>query len=150
LNRYLIYLDQQRCIGCHGCEIHCKVNKNLPVGPILREITFEPLRVIKGVPRTEFHFRSCYHCTDPKCVKACPTGAMQKREDGIVFIEEEKCIGCMLCQKACPWQVPQYNPATNKAVKCDYCKDRIDAGLKPACVTKCATHALKFVELKPI
>jgi len=150
LNRYLIYLDQKRCIGCHGCEVHCKVNKHLPVGPILCEITHEPLKNIKGIPSTQFAFRSCYHCEDPECMKACPTGAMQKREDGIVFIEEEKCVGCMACQNACPWNIPQLNPDTKKAVKCDYCKDRVDAGLKPACVTKCATHALKFVELSAL
>jgi Fe-S-cluster-containing dehydrogenase component len=147
MNKYMIHLNTRRCIGCHACEVHCKTNKGLPVGPILCEIDHKPLRSIKGVPKTEFSFRSCYHCDDPFCVPVCPTGAMIKRADGIVYVDFDKCIGCMACQGACPWQIPQYNPDTNKAVKCDYCMDRVDQGLKPACVTKCTTHALKFVTL---
>ncbi len=150
MNKYALYLNPKRCIGCHGCEVHCKVNKNLPVGPILCEITHEPLKAVKGVPKTEFFFRSCYHCEDPFCVPICPTGAMQKREDGIVFVDQEKCIGCMACSGACPWNIPQFNPDTGKAIKCDYCMDRIDAGLKPACVTKCTTSALKFVRMEEV
>ncbi|MEA2116751.1 MAG: 4Fe-4S dicluster domain-containing protein [Thermodesulfobacteriota bacterium] len=143
----MIYLNTKRCIGCLACEVHCKTNKNLPVGPILCEIKYLPLKLIKGVPKTEFSFRSCYHCEDPFCVPICPTSAMIKRDDGIVYIDQEKCIGCMSCSGACPWTVPQRNPETNKAVKCDYCMDRVDAGMKPACVTKCTTRALKFVTL---
>ena len=76
-----------------------------------------------------FVFMPCYHCEDPWCVRACPTGAMQKREkDGIVFVESPLCVGCKSCIAACPWGVPQWDPATNKVVKCDYCKDRIDVG----------------------
>ena len=145
MNKYRIHLNTRRCIGCHGCEVHCKTNKNLPPGPILCEIDHQPVVMLKGVPRTEFSFRSCYHCEDPFCVPICPTGAMIKRGDGIVYVDQEKCIGCMACAGACPWGVPQHNPETNKAVKCDYCMDRVDAGLKPACVTKCITLALKFV-----
>ncbi|NPA94556.1 MAG: 4Fe-4S dicluster domain-containing protein [Thermodesulfobacteria bacterium] len=150
MNKYMLYLNAKRCIGCHGCEVHCKANKNLPVGPILCEISHEPLKSVKGVPKTEFMFRSCYHCEDPYCVPICPTGAMKKREDGIVYIEQDKCIGCMACAGACPWNIPQVNPSTGKAVKCDYCMDRVDQGLKPACVTKCTTRALKFVALQEI
>jgi len=150
VRKYTIFLDSKRCIGCHACEIHCKTKNRLPVGPFLCEISHKPLVSVKGVPKTMFHFRSCYHCEEPFCVPVCPTGAMQKREDGIVFVDQVKCIGCMACVGACPWGIPQYNPETGKVVKCDYCLDRVDQGLKPACVTKCTTHALKFVEFKEI
>jgi len=150
VNKYMIYLNSRRCIGCHGCEVHCKTNKNLPVGPLLCEITHEPLKAVKGVPKTEFQFRSCYHCEEPFCVDICPTKAMIKREDGIVYVDTEKCIGCMACAGACPWGIPQLNPDTGKAIKCDYCMDRLDVGLKPACVTKCTTHALKFVTMHEV
>jgi len=87
----------------------------------------------------------CFHCEKPWCVAACPTGAMQKREkDGIVFVESSLCVGCKSCIIACPWGTPQWNPMTGKAAKCDYCLDRVDAGLKPACVTKCLTQCLDF------
>ncbi|MEN8189776.1 MAG: 4Fe-4S dicluster domain-containing protein [Thermodesulfobacteriota bacterium] len=150
MNKYMIYLNTNRCIGCHACEIHCKANKNLPFGPILCEIDHQPLKSIKGVPKTEFSFRSCYQCEDPNCAHICPTDALAKREDGIVMLDEEKCIGCMACAGACPWGIPQFNPKTNKMVKCDYCFDRLDQGLKPACVTKCTTHALKLATLAEI
>ena len=70
---------------------------------------------------------------------------MQKRvKDGIVFVESERCVGCKACITACPWGAPQWNPETGKAVKCDYCMDRLDQGLKPACATVCTTHCLSF------
>lgn len=150
MNTYLIYLNSKRCIGCHGCEVHCKTNKGLSAGPNLCEISHAPPRSVRGVPRTEFQFRSCYHCADPQCVAVCPTFAMQKRVDGIVFVDQEKCIGCMACQKACLWSIPQFNPLSGKATKCDYCLERVDRGLQPACVSKCTTHALKFARLVEI
>ncbi len=145
MKQYTIHLNTRRCIACHGCEVHCKINKKLPVGPLLCEITTSPLRNVDGVPRLGITFSHCRHCEQPLCVPVCPTDAMIQRADGIVFIDQEKCIGCMACTRACPWDIPVKNPANGKAVKCDLCYDRIDAGLKPACVTKCTTHALQFV-----
>ncbi len=147
MKKYMIHLNSRRCIACHGCEVHCKANKNLPVGPFLCDISCSSLRIVDGVPKMEIIFSSCRHCDEPLCVSACPTGAMVQREDGIVYIDEEKCIGCMKCAWACEWDIPVLNPETKKAVKCDLCMDRLDAGLKPACVSKCTTHALKLVEL---
>jgi Fe-S-cluster-containing dehydrogenase component len=70
---------------------------------------------------------------------------MQRRSaDGIVFVDHNLCVGCKTCISACPWGAPQWNPEIGKVVKCDYCMDRIDAGLKPACVTTCTTHCLSF------
>jgi Fe-S-cluster-containing dehydrogenase component len=70
---------------------------------------------------------------------------MRKRpQDGIVYVEHSLCVGCKTCVSACPWGAPQWNPEIGKVVKCDYCKDRVDAGLKPACATICTTHCLHF------
>jgi Fe-S-cluster-containing dehydrogenase component len=70
---------------------------------------------------------------------------MRKRErDGIVYVASEECIGCKLCTYACPWGVPQWDPENAKVVKCDFCMDRIDQGLRPACATKCITNCLFF------
>lgn len=150
MNKYMIYHNSKRCIGCHGCEVHCKVNKKLPVGPYLCELDRSAMVNVKSVTKTAFSFRSCYHCDDPFCMHVCPTGAIVKRDDGIVYINQEKCIGCMACAGSCPWTIPQLNPETKKAIKCDYCMDRVDQGLKPACVAKCATHALIFARLEEV
>jgi NADPH-dependent glutamate synthase beta subunit-like oxidoreductase/Fe-S-cluster-containing dehydrogenase component len=101
--------------------------------------------MVDSIPKMDFVFMPCFHCDEPWCVPACPTGAMQKRDkDGIVFVDEELCIGCKSCIEACPYGAPQWNPHTGKVVKCDYCMDRIDQGLEPACVTKCVTKCLHF------
>jgi Fe-S-cluster-containing dehydrogenase component len=69
---------------------------------------------------------------------------MQKRADGIVFSDLEKCIGCQTCAVACPFGVPQLNTATGKIAKCDGCRTRVDKGLWPACTLKCPSGALMF------
>lgn len=145
MSKYYLYQDTKRCIGCFGCEVHCKSRNNLPVGPRLTQIISVGPKKVNNLPRMAHVYIPCYHCEEPWCVAACPTGAMQKRpKDGIVFVDRERCIGCKVCISACPWGSPQWNPETGTVVKCDYCMDRIDAGLKPACVAKCVTRCLHF------
>lgn len=143
---YYIQQDQKRCIGCYACEVHCKSKNDLPVGPrFCRIITVGP-KMVGEIPRMQFVFMPCFHCEKPWCVSSCPTGAMQKRpKDGIVFVDSSLCVGCKSCITACPWGVPQWDRGSGKVVKCDYCRDRVDRGLRPACVTKCTAHALKWV-----
>ncbi|RJP86297.1 MAG: 4Fe-4S dicluster domain-containing protein [Desulfobacteraceae bacterium] len=146
MSDHYLFQNEKSCIGCQSCEVQCKTNKSLPQGPKpCQVITIGP-RFIGNLPRASYIFISCHHCDIPWCVTACPTGAMRKRpEDGIVFIREEDCVGCKTCITACPWGAPQWNPESGKVVKCDYCMDRIDQGLKPACVTICTTQCLNFV-----
>jgi len=142
---YQLFQDAKKCIGCHSCEVACKSNKGMPVGPKLCQIVTIGPKFVGNVPRAAYTFMPCFHCEKPWCVAACPTGAMQKREkDGIVFVEESECVGCKTCMVACPWGAPQWHAETGKVVKCDYCKDRVDAGLKPACAAICTTHCLHF------
>jgi Fe-S-cluster-containing dehydrogenase component len=145
VSKYYLLQDSERCIGCLACEVSCKSNKSLPIGPALcKNMSVGPVE-IKNVPRVRFVFMPCFHCEDPWCLDVCPSGAIQKRSgDGIVFIEPNLCIGCKNCITACPWGACQWDPVAAKAVKCDYCKDRLDEGLKPACVTKCLTQCLEF------
>ena len=137
--------DSEGCIGCQACEIHCKTNKALGPGPALcKIITVGPV-MVGGLPRQRHVFMPCLHCEDALCLAACPSGAVQRRaKDGIVFIAASLCLGCKSCIIACPWGAAQWDPATRKAVKCDYCMDRVDQGLQPACVTKCVTGCLSF------
>ena len=145
MSKYYLFQDTKKCIGCHSCEIQCKSNKSLPIGPKLCQIIEVGPKFVAGLPRASYIFMLCFHCQNPWCVEACPTGAIQQRaKDGIVFVDYDLCVGCKTCISACPWGAPQWNPETGKVVKCDYCMDRIDAGLKPACVTICTTHCLNF------
>lgn len=145
MSSYYLWHDAESCIGCQACELHCKTNKGLGPGPApCRIVTVGP-KPEDERPRQRFVFMPCYHCEDPWCVRACPTTAMRKRgKDGIVHIETALCIGCKSCLYACPWGAVQWDPDSRKVVKCDYCMDRLDAGLQPACVTKCVTQCLSF------
>jgi len=127
----------------------------------------------------------CNHCQNPPCVDVCPTGASQQREDGIVWIDQDKCVGCRYCIIACPYQnrtflskdkdrgyFPGHKPTGFEKVgkkvyphtvgtteKCNFCMERIDAGLAkglkpgvdreatPACVNTCQARALTFGDL---
>lgn len=146
MRKYYIKLDHGRCISCKACEAHCKNKNKVPEGlAFCVHTTTGPFETPEG-PRYKTHFRPCYHCEKPACVEVCPTSAMIKREeDGIVYVDEDLCIGCQACVDACPWHVPQFNTDTDKAMKCDYCRDRLERGLDPACVTACTGHALTFV-----
>lgn len=145
MSKYFLMQDQQKCIGCHSCEIQCKTQKALPPESRPCQIIQIGPKFFDGKPRSSFIFMPCFHCENPWCVAACPTGAMQRREkDGIVFVDHKLCVGCKTCISACPWGAPQWNPEIGKVVKCDYCMDRIDQGLQPACVTVCTTHCLSF------
>ncbi len=142
--RHLWLVEASRCMGCFACEAACKMEHDLPAEP-------RTVRVIQVGPTGDgddlvmsFQPTSCCHCDQPACVLACPEGAMQKREDGIVFSDLEKCIGCQTCAVACPFGVPQLNTATGKIAKCDGCRDRVDQGLWPACTLKCPSGALMF------
>jgi len=145
MSKYYLFQDQKQCIGCMACVVACKNKNNLSDGPLPCQIVTVGPKWIGQQPRASFTYMSCFHCENPWCVAACPTGAMQKRaEDGIVFVEHELCVGCKTCISACPWGAPQWNQDIGKVVKCDLCMDRVDQGLQPACVTACTTGCLYF------
>ena len=106
-------------------------------------------------PAMTLHFpRSCLHCETPACVTVCPTGASYKRaEDGIVLVDEDKCIGCKLCSWACPYGAREYSAVEGVMKKCTLCVDRIynenlpEAEREPACVQVCPTRARHFGDL---
>ena len=94
---------------------------------------------------------SCNHCEDPACVKVCPTKAHFKRkEDGLVLIDRDKCIGCGMCAKACPYGAPQLDTVAKKMTKCDACQDRLAKGLNPVCVDSCPQRAIEFGDMSEL
>lgn len=145
MSKYIVTQDVEQCIGCRACEVHCKSKNKSGEGSFFCKMIEVGPKMENNLPVLEFVYMSCFHCEKPWCVEACPTGAMQRRDqDGIVFVEEELCIGCEACVTACPWGVPQYDDSSGKVGKCNLCMDRIDEGLEPACVTKCTVGCLKF------
>lgn len=145
MSDYYLLQDSEMCIGCSACQVHCKSNKGLGPGPNLCRNMASDFIAQGGMPRVRFVFMPCFHCEHPWCVAVCPTGAMVKRaEDGLVVVQTKLCVGCQACVEACPWQVPQWDDSARKVVKCDYCRERVEQGQDPACVTGCTSHALSF------
>ena len=94
---------------------------------------------------------SCNHCEDPSCVKACPTKALYKEaEKGLVLIDPEKCVGCRYCEWACPYGALQYNEDTGIMSKCNFCKDYLEVGNAPSCVSSCPLRAIDYGELSEL
>lgn len=146
---YKIIFDKERCISCFACMVHCKVKNNVPDGINLNWLaSYGPVQGPDGRPTFVNKYQPCEQCTEPKCVPVCPCDALHiSATSNIVHLDQDACCGCGNCIAACPWQVPVKVPGTRKVMKCDYCADRVEEGLDPACVTGCTSKALKFVRM---
>lgn len=141
------YYDMTACVGCKACYIACKDKNDLPLGVIYRNVyTFEGGRYPK--PWIFNISISCNHCSDPRCVTNCPTGASYKREeDGLVLVDQEACIGCQYCVWSCPYGARHYLEEQGVVGKCNGCVDLVERGQNPACVDACVMRALEFGDL---
>jgi Fe-S-cluster-containing dehydrogenase component len=147
---FSLYVDKDRCIGCFSCETACKAEKGLLAGPrLIRVMQLGPHKVGKHL-RGYFLPMTCMHCGSPPCVPACPEKAISKLANGIVVIDDAKCTGCKKCIEACPFAAPQLDTTTGKVIKCDYCLNRIEKGLMPACVVRCPAKAMYFGDINEI
>lgn len=152
---YAFSFDARYCSGCKACQAACKDKNNLPTGVLWRrvyEVTGGSWRQ-QGAAWTNDVFAynlsiSCNHCAYPKCAGVCPTDAYTHREDGIVFLDPTKCIGCGYCAWACPYGAPQYNAAAGHMTKCDLCLDQLEQGKHPACVAACPLRVLDCVDME--
>ncbi|MBI4300278.1 MAG: 4Fe-4S dicluster domain-containing protein [Chloroflexi bacterium] len=148
-----LLIDLDRCIGCHTCTIACKVEHADPPGikriPVVTMGTGRHDSPSGVYPNVWMYYlpRMCQHCQDPPCAKACSYGAIIRREDGIVRVDEDNCPGCELCVEACPYGVISMDTDRNVAVMCDLCADRIDAGLAPFCVECCPALAIFYGDM---
>ncbi len=148
--RYIVVQDQTKCIGCKACEIACLISKGLDPGVNLCLIVETGPKWEGNLPRNSFMYMGCFHCEDPWCLNACPKKAIQKRDDGIVFIEKDLCVGCKACITACPFGAVQWNEKEKKAAKCILCMKRLDKGMEPVCVTVCMTKCLSLEKVDEI
>jgi Fe-S-cluster-containing dehydrogenase component/formate-dependent nitrite reductase membrane component NrfD len=139
--QYGFAIDQRTCIGCHACTVACKTEHDIPVGQFRTWVKYVEKGEFPATSR-EFGVMRCNHCTDAPCVKICPTGALFKREDGIVDFDGERCIGCKSCMQGCPYDAIYIDAESNTAAKCNLCAHRVDQDLEPACVVVCPTHSI--------
>lgn len=137
----------------------CADNKNTPIGINLRRVIEVEgsgwTRNWDGSWRQDvfayYISMACNECADPTCVKVCLTKAHFKRnEDGSVVINTNKCIGCGMCAKACPYDVPQLDVKAGKMLKCDGCLDRTAEGGQPICVESCPERAIEFGDIEEL
>ena len=145
--RKTLVIDLDRCIGCKGCEVACKQENDVNLGVnFTKVLTVGPTGTF---PDLEMYFLPtfCQQCEKPECVRVCPTGASFKREDGIVLINKEKCIGCRYCMMACPYGVRSFNTEKNVVEKCTTCVQLQAVGEKPACVKNCSAKARFFGDM---
>jgi molybdopterin-containing oxidoreductase family iron-sulfur binding subunit len=100
--RWVMIIDQRKCVGCHACTIGCVAENKLPPGVVYRPVITEESGEFPNIS-LKFTPRPCMQCDAPPCVPVCPVKATWKRPDGIVVIDYDKCIGCRYCLNACPY-----------------------------------------------
>jgi tetrathionate reductase subunit B len=183
-HRWGFVVDTNRCIGCGLCVVACKDENHVPEDPKYSRTWVErhtttadgvvhvdspeggingykvevPPTMVAGSAVTDVRFvpRLCMQCEDSPCTGVCPVGATYRTPDGVVLVDEERCIGCGYCIVACPYGARYIVPAggdmprgvAGVADKCTFCYHRITAGLRPACVEACPVGARTFGDLE--
>ena len=144
--------DVSNCIGCLSCAIACKKANELlapmDYSPVTNGDSWTTVRFLERKTddgKKPVHLKiQCMHCSQPSCVSVCPTGAAYKRDDGVVSIDPDICIGCKYCVMSCPFEVPGINEETGIVRKCTFCEGRIKEGKIPACAEACPAGAIQF------
>ncbi|NQU82306.1 MAG: 4Fe-4S dicluster domain-containing protein [Bacteroidetes bacterium] len=161
--KFVMVIDLSRCRNARKCISKCQDMHFLPP-----EDEWIKVFLMRDSDDTAPYWfpKPCFHCNQPPCVKVCPIGATYKRSDGIVLIDNKRCIGCKFCMAACPyssrvfqWKEPEYDEETEKKVyspetsvpalvgtvgKCDFCPDMARKGKLPNCVTGCPNGVIFF------
>jgi phenylacetyl-CoA:acceptor oxidoreductase subunit 1 len=181
--RWGMVVDLTSCVRCYACIAACRIEHFLPMGMSWPRLM--ALETGGAEPTVSTYSVRCNHCQEAPCVEVCPTGATQRRDDGIVWVDQSKCVGCRYCVIACPYQNRTflsrdkdsgffpgqdltdfekagkrlYDHQIGTTEKCNFCMERIDAGLAkglkpgvdreatPACVNTCPARALTFGDL---
>jgi formate dehydrogenase iron-sulfur subunit len=158
-----VLVDLTRCIGCRGCQAACKewnersARKTTFHGDYsnpgrLNSDTYTRIRFEEkgnnNKPVWSFVKEQCMHCISPACASVCPVAAFIKTPEGPVIYRDGRCIGCRYCMLACPFQVPTFEWESTRpwVQKCDFCAERIQDGMLPACVKVCPTTTMFYGE----
>lgn len=174
-------IDVRKCLeldGCRACINVCHQAHNVPAipdrahevkwiwkEPFERTFAIEDPDTVTAALRGREVLVFCNHCDNPPCVRVCPTQATWKRDDGVVAIDEHRCIGCRYCVAACPYGSRSFNfvdprpflvhttseyPTRTRGVveKCNLCEERLAKGQPPACVRACPGGAMLFGDLR--
>ncbi len=142
--QYRFHFDATACVGCHCCEAACNELQNNPADVKWRRVGEMEGGVFPNVSQL-FNSMSCNHCIDPECLRGCPTNSYVKFEDnGIVWHDDDSCIGCHYCTWNCPYEVPVFNEDRGIVTKCDMCHDKLAVGETPACVQACPAGAIEI------
>ncbi len=173
--RYGMVIDLSMCSGCMSCDVACKRENFTPPGVYWSKVHIYETGRYPGVKLRSLP-TLCMHCEEPACEKACPTGATSHRPDGVVTIDNDRCVGCGYCAMACPYQARVLNRSEprpyhqshdftpfekvgyfqklgavehGKGVieKCTFCVHRLDQGGEPVCVGTCPAGARTFGDL---
>ena len=167
MTRWGMVIDLDRCVGCNACTVACKIENGTPPDHYWARVYTEESGTYPEV-KTTYVPVLCNHCEDAPCVTVCPTGASYQRDDGIVLVDQDKCIGCRMCMAACPYgaryfnyneppkpahpfqhATPQYPVPQQKGTvgKCMFCVHRTADGKLPACVEACGMEAIYIGDL---
>jgi Fe-S-cluster-containing dehydrogenase component len=161
--KFVMVIDLARCKNARKCVTACQKMHHLP-----EEKEWLSIKLMKDNEQSAPYWfpKTCFHCDNPPCVKVCPVNATFKRQDGLVLIDNERCIGCKFCMAACPYSTRVFNweepkegldirdmvatPETSipsqvgTVEKCDFCPDMARQGLLPDCVTACPNGVFYF------
>jgi len=133
LKRILANVD--RCSGCRQCEMVCSFNHENAFGSAISRITVMKEDVFGlDLPIV------CWHCDPCNVMENCPTEALERNKEGLVSVNEEKCVECGLCLELCIISAIRLHPERSIPLICDQCDG------KPLCVENCPTKALTYIE----
>ncbi|MHC4767171.1 MAG: 4Fe-4S dicluster domain-containing protein [Planctomycetota bacterium] len=168
---YVIVIDVRKCIGCGACVRACSRENDVPphyfrtwveryqisrTGEIRVDSPnggmdgFKPTVAGQDATKAFFLPKQCCHCTHTPCVQLCPVGASYRTPDGVILVDEQRCIGCGYCVQGCPYGSRFIHPETHVASKCTLCYHRLTRGLETACVEACPVGARMIGDTKTV